>query len=127
MTAPTEFDGIYFLPGDDDSEMIISYFEFKEEYANGKPVGSNDIGDMFHFAFFRRDENGEPIFDDAFEAILGDPSTYVKNLAGANVYGCVVRKTDKSGKWFEDYLNKTAKRFMIQKMINAASAIAESK
>lgn len=127
MTAPNEFDGIYFLPGEDDEELVISYFDFKDEYANGKPVGSTDIGDMFHFAFFRRDENGEPLFDDAFEAILGDPTTYVRNLVGAKVYGCIVRKTEKSGKWFEDYLNKTAKRFMIQKMINAASAIAESK
>ena len=45
-----------------------------------------------------------PEFDDAFEAILGDPESYIKNLVGAGLYGCVVKKTTKSGKWFEDYL-----------------------
>jgi hypothetical protein len=45
-----------------------------------------------------------PEFDDAFEAILGDPESYIRNLVGAGLYGCVVRKTTKSGKWFEDYL-----------------------
>mgnify|MGYP000338725195 CR=1 FL=1 len=43
-------------------------------------------------------------FDDAFEAILGDPESYIKNLVGAGLYGCVVRKTTKTGKWFDNYL-----------------------
>jgi hypothetical protein len=45
-----------------------------------------------------------PEFNDAFEAILGDPESYIKNLVGAGLYGCVVRKTTKTGKWFENYL-----------------------
>lgn len=111
MVAPQNFDGIYFLPGDEDDTLVISYFDFKGEYANGRPIESSSMGDKFHFAFFKSDENDQPIFDESFEAILGDPSKYVNNLVGAGVYGCVVRKTNKSDKWFSEYLDRTKGRF----------------
>jgi hypothetical protein len=103
---PNEYDGIYFLPGEEDDELVIHCWEFKAntEYAGATPIEGNKIGNMYHIAFFRRDEEGNPIFDDHYEAILGDPESYIRNLVGAGLYGCVVRKTTKTGKWFDNYL-----------------------
>jgi hypothetical protein len=63
-----------------------------------------------------------PEFNDSFEAILGDPQNYVKNLTGTGLYGCVVRKTTKSGKWFEEYLTSVTGSVIIddlKKIINS--------
>lgn len=98
-----DYDGFWFLPHEDDG-LQLSFFTFAEEFAGGTPVDSSDNGDTYHLAFFKEDEEGMPLFDDAFEAILGDPQNYIRNLNGSGLYGCVVRKTTKSGKWFEDYL-----------------------
>jgi hypothetical protein len=103
MSNEETFDGFWFLPCEEEG-LNLSFFTFKDEYGGGTPIGGNQIGDNYHLAFFRENEEGMPEFDDAFEAILGDPETYIKNLVGAGLYGCVVRKTTKTGKWFEDYL-----------------------
>ena len=103
MSNEETFDGFWFLPCDEDG-LKLSFFTFKDEYGGGTPIGNSSIGDIYHLAFFKENEEGMPEFDDAFEAILGDPESYVKNLVGAGLYGCVVRKTTKTGKWFEDYL-----------------------
>jgi hypothetical protein len=103
MQNDQTFDGFWFLPCDEEG-LNLSFFTFKDEYGGGTPIGGNQIGDNYHLAFFKENEDGLPEFDDAFEAILGDPESYVKNLVGAGLYGCVVRKTTKTGKWFEDYL-----------------------
>ena len=103
MSNEETFDGFWFLPCDEEG-LNLSFFTFKDEYGGGTPIGGNQLGDNYHLAFFRENEEGLPEFDDAFEAILGDPESYIKNLVGAGLYGCVVRKTTKTGKWFEDYL-----------------------
>jgi len=103
MSNEETFDGFWFLPCEEEG-LNLSFFTFKDEYGGGTPIGGNQIGDNYHLAFFKENEEGLPEFDDAFEAILGDPETYIKNLVGAGLYGCVVRKTTKTGKWFEDYL-----------------------
>ena len=108
------YDGFYFLPGKDDAEMALSFFEFSEELGNQKKVDSkNEIGDLWHIAFFTKDENDNPQFNDSFEAIFSDPVAYVKNLCGTGLYGCVLRKTYKSVKWFNDYLDKVMNRVTI--------------
>ena len=103
MSNEETFDGFWFLPCDEEG-LNLSFFTFKDEFGGGTPIGGNQIGDNYHLAFFKENEEGLPEFDDAFEAILGDPETYIKNLVGAGLYGCVVRKTTKTGKWFDDYL-----------------------
>jgi len=103
MQNDQTFDGFWFLPCDEDG-LKLSFFTFGEEFGGGIPIGNSSIGDVYHLAFFKENEEGMPEFDDAFEAILGDPESYIKNLVGAGLYGCVVKKTTKSGKWFEDYL-----------------------
>lgn len=103
MSNEETFDGFWFLPCDEEG-LNLSFFTFKDEYGGGTPIGGNQMGDNYHLAFFKENEQGMPEFDDAFEAILGDPESYIKNLVGAGLYGCVVRKTTKTGKWFDDYL-----------------------
>jgi hypothetical protein len=46
------------------------------------------------------------ISDEQFEAIFADPITYIKNILGTDLYGCVLRKTDVSSKWWDIYLKK---------------------
>lgn len=119
------YDGIFFLPGDDEDETVFQFFNFKDDMAGGVLVEGSDVGPMYHIAFFREGEDGKPVFDDHFEAIIGDPHTYLKNISG--LYGCMVKKTDKSPKWFEEYLYKTAGRDMIAKMTGMLQGLAESK
>lgn len=102
-----EFDGFYFLPGENDDELKVAYFKMNSE-SIGAPVDVSPIGDTFHIAFFTKNEKGLPEFDDSFEAIFADPTVYVKNLVGHNLFGCIFRKTTTSSKWWENYLN-TAK------------------
>ena len=78
-------------------------------------------------AFFKRGEDGHPEFDDTFEAIFADPAVYVKGLIGANVYGCVLRKTEKSQKWFDEYLNRAKSSVMMLKVKGILTSIAETK
>ena len=123
---PDKYDGVYFLPGDDESELVISYFDFKGDMEGGVPGGGSQIGDVWQVAFFKQDEEGDPVFDDTFEAIFACPATYISNLAGSNVYGCMVRKTDKSVKWFDDYLKRIFTNVTIKKLKKYAEAIANT-
>jgi hypothetical protein len=122
--ASNEYDGIYFMPGEEGGELILSYFDFNKEMAGGTPIDGNNSGHMYHIAFFNHDEEGQPVYDESFEAILGDPVTYVKNLAGTGIYGFLVRKTEKSGKWFEKYLKSAIEQIIMRKMKYYAQAIA---
>lgn len=126
--TPNEYDGIYFLPGDTDDELVIHCWEFKTdtEYAGAKPIEGNQIGHMYHIAFFRKDEEGNPIFDEQYEAILGDPEAYLKNLTGAGLYGCVLKKTEKSGKWWEEYLKRALSYVTLKKLKTYAESIANT-
>lgn len=101
------YDGFYFIQGDEPGQMKIAFFRFKDETLVGEPIESTKVGNKYHVAFFNEDENGTPKFDETFEAIFADPKVYIQNLAGANLYGCILRKTNKSGKWWDDYLKKT--------------------
>jgi hypothetical protein len=127
--VPEEYDGFYFLPVENEEyedSLGFQFFKLKDEYQNGKPIDGNRNGDMYHIAFFGRDDEGQPIFDDAFEAILTEPTVYIENLLGEDLYGCVLRKTDNSSDWFDDYLQKTLSKIGITKLLNSAKSIAEN-
>ena len=110
------YDGFYFLPNNKDS-ALFNFFTFDEDdgdLANSKKVDSkNEVGDLWHIALFTQGEKGEPVFNDSFEAIFSDPEIYAQNLSSIGIYGCVLRKTDKSVKWFNDYLDKVRNRVTI--------------
>jgi hypothetical protein len=113
-----EYDGFYFLPlKDDEGGLKLSFFALKDEH-RGTPVDGNSFGDMFHIVMFRPDE------DDSFEAILGDPPQYIENLVGAKIYGCVLRKTDKSGEWIQDYLTGILGTVIVNKLKSYAKSIS---
>lgn len=124
--AKEEYDGFYFLPGGDDYEINIAYFKFKEDWES-RPIESSPLGDKYHIAFFKRDSNGDPMFDEEFEAIFADPSVYIKGLAGAKIYGCVLRKTEKSTKWWREYLDRAQKTCLMNKLVSVSNSILESK
>lgn len=128
--VPEKYDGFYFLPPDSENEegFIFHFFNLSNELTDGSPIDNSKLGDMFHVCFFKRDSSGKPEFDETFEAIFSDPITYVsKTLMGLEIYGCFCRKTDKSAKWFEDYLNRVVRPVTMSKMIDALKSIAESK
>lgn len=125
--AEKDFDGFYFLPGDDEFELNLAYFKFKDGEFYGEPVESTNLGHKYHIAFFKRDANGDPMFDDEFEAIFSDPTTYVKGLIGAEIYGCVLRKTESSAKWWEEYLTRAQKVCIINKLKKVTEGILEQK
>jgi len=107
--ADTEYDGFYFLPDEESDGIRLSFFTFNKKAFKGKPIGGTEIGDMFHIAFFRKNEDGLPEYDDDFEAIFADPVVYIESLVGSNLFGCILRKTEKSGKWWKIFLTDTKK------------------
>lgn len=134
-----DYDGFYFLPpnilykensitanddesgegagGGEETSLNLAYFKFKPETNIGAPIESTAIGDKFHVAFFRKDEAGDPVFDDEFEAIFADPSVYIKNLIGMNIYGCFLRKTENSTAWWHEYLTEVRRTCTITNTI----------
>jgi hypothetical protein len=125
MDDSAKYDGFYILPGDDDG-LKLSYFDFKDDFDKGKKIGGNAMGDMYHVIFMKAGEDSLPILDDHFEAIFANPETYVKNLLGAEIFGCFVKKTENSWKWVDDYLKRTLARVTMMKMKNYAKSIAEN-
>jgi hypothetical protein len=118
------YDGFYFLPlKDDEDGLKLSFFTLKDEH-RGAPIDGSSFGDMFHIVMFRPDDDGHPILDDSFEAILGDPAQYIENLVGAKIYGCVLRKTDKSGEWIHDYLTGILGSVIVNKLKSYANSIS---
>jgi hypothetical protein len=122
-----EYDGFYFLPGEEDGDINLAYFRFKQSEEYGEPVEYSSLGDKYHVAFFRKDVNGDPVFDEEFEAIFADPAVYIKNLIGSGIYGCFLRKTENSSEWWREYLTKAQQACMINKMKNVCQSILESR
>ncbi len=126
MPDAKDFDGFYILPHKDDDGLRLSFFVFNYDFEKWKKIDHTSLGDMYHVVFLTQGEDGSPELDDHFEAIFADPEVYVKGLLGANVYGCMVRKTENSWKWIEEYLKKLLGRVMINKMKNYAGSIAKN-
>lgn len=123
-SIPKEYDGIYFLPGDEEDEMKFSFFDMNDESYDREPIENTIIGDKFHIAFFTMDEDGSAVFDEHFEAIFADPMTYLQGFIGQDLYGCLVRKTKSSGKWWNDYLERAQVR---TRMLKESQSIVDAK
>lgn len=126
MPEAKDYDGFYILPHrDDDNGLKLSFFDFTDDFEKGEKIEHTSLGDKYHVIFLTQGEDGNPELDDHFEAIFADPEVYVKGLLGANIYGCMVRKTENSWKWVEEYLKRLLGRVMMNKMKNYAGSIAE--
>tara|TARA_X000001388_G_scaffold23008_1_gene15646 strand:- start:1718 stop:2137 length:420 start_codon:yes stop_codon:yes gene_type:complete len=127
--VPEKYDGFYFLPLEtaDQEGFDFKFFNLKEEDTSHESIEGNNIGDMYHICILKRNKNNGADFDDAFEAILGDPLQYVMNLAGTGLYGTVLRKTKTSGKWFQDYLTDTKLKLYNKKVTKALKSILGNK
>ena len=111
------YDGFFFTPGSEDDELELSFFDYKDEkLKNAEKVENTAVGDKYHIAFFKPDEEGFVQFDESFEAIFADPVIYVQNLSGTNLFGCILRKTTHSYKWFDNYLKKAKENVTIHNM-----------
>jgi hypothetical protein len=111
------FDGFFFTPGVEDGELELSFFDYNEEnLKNAEKVENTAYGDKYHIAFFKPDGEGFVEFDETFEAIFADPVAYVENLNGTELFGCVLRKTTQSDKWFNNYLTKAKENVTIHNM-----------
>jgi hypothetical protein len=111
------YDGFFFTPGAEDGELELSFFDYNDEnLKNAEKVENTAIGDKYHIAFFKPDEDGLVEFDDTFEAIFADPVAYVENLNGTELFGCILRKTTQSDKWFNNYLTKAKESVTIHNM-----------
>ena len=67
------YDGFFFTPGSEDDELELSFFDYKDEkLKNAEKVENTAVGDMYHIAFFKPDEEGFVHFDESFEAIFAD-------------------------------------------------------
>jgi hypothetical protein len=124
----SEFDGFYFVPDDDDYEenCKIAFFKIKDGEGNSEPIESSEMGLKYHLCLFTHDENSLPVFDDAFEAILVDPLVYVKGLVGTGISGCIVKKSEKSEKWWIDYLDYIMNGEFKQKAREALESVAQN-
>lgn len=104
-----QYDGFFFYPFYEEDVHVdysIEGFVFNDKKLKSKKIEFTEIGDMYHIAFFKADKETILKFDEDFEAIFADPLTYVKNLIGSSLYGCMVRKTSKSSKWFKKFLTE---------------------
>lgn len=120
-----DYDGFYILPSLHDDGIKLSYFDFNDDFEKGKKIESTSFGDKYHVIFLVAGKNDIPELDDHFEAIFSDPEIYVQGLLGADVYGCMVRKTENSSIWVEEYLKRTLGRVMIEKTKMYAESIAK--
>ena len=127
MPEAKDYDGFYILPHrDDDDGLKLSFFDFTDDFEKGEKIEHTSLGDKYHVIFLTQGKDGHPELNDHFEAIFADPEVYVKGLLGANIYGCMVRKTENSWKWVEEYLKRLLGRVMINKMKNYAGSIAKN-
>ena len=122
-----KYDGVYFLPHEQDGNEGLKYqfFELKEEDLD-EPIESSSLGNKYHLVFFKEGDDGLPVLEDQFEAILVDPATYLHGLLGAGVYGCILRKTAKSQDWIDNYLDGVLKSVLKKKLLNYAESIVEN-
>lgn len=116
MNVPEKYDGFGIIPDDEEGNEKVVFFELSDESKNGTPIEGSTLGDMYHIVIFKLNpENSDLEYNDSFEAIFIDPLYYAKRLL-PHFYCTMIRKTDKSVKWFEEYLIEIMGRVMIKKL-----------
>ena len=114
MSIPETYDGFTIIPGDEDyDDSQVVFFNLEKESSEGIPIDNSPVGDMYHVVLFESLPDIEDVkYDETFEAIFIDPLVYAKRLL-PNFFSMFVRKTDKSGPWFEDYMKTLLTELLI--------------
>lgn len=116
MDTPKKYDGFTIVPDGEYGNSKIVFFELGDDAKNGTPIENSELGDMFHVVIYKFNKEQNDIeFDDTFEAIFVDPVHYAKRLL-PNFYCTIIRKTNTSVKWFEDYLTDLFGRVILKKL-----------
>ena len=109
-----EYDGFYFLPPDEEDayhdDLKMVFFTKENKTLDDVSTKMPNNGYWFHVVFFKEDDEGKPKFDSNFEAIFLDPIEYVKGLIGSNLYGVILKKTEKSKEWIDKYIDDTEQK-----------------
>ena len=122
MAENIEYDGFVIVPENLEESKIV-YFNLNDGHEKGNPIENSELGDMYHVVYFKMNADNTDIeFDDTFEAIFIDPVYYARLLL-PSFYCMIVRKTDKSVKWFEDYLKDLLERAILTKLKKHKAAL----
>lgn len=130
MSDIPPFDGVYFYPDPENSKKLAQdWFLLEDEkYKNQPPIDGNEMGDCYHVAFIGKDRMNYPYVQEVYEAIFSDLETYINtSLSGAKVQGVILRKTDTSGQWIDEYRNNLGKNVRLHKLHVLAKSILEEK
>ena len=95
-----DFDGVYFCKtkeGDNDG-WSLTFLSLNEK--KDRKFEEHDAGLKYQVMFH---DNGKV---ELFEAILGDPNTYLKNLIDSNQEGLIIKKCKRSKKIISQILGK---------------------
>lgn len=123
MPETEKYDGFTIVPDGNFDVSQIVFFELDDESKKGTPIENTELGDMYHVIMYRVNKEQTDIeFDDTFEAIFIDPLVYAKSLL-PNFYCTIIRKTDKSVKWIEEFLTDMFNRIIISKLKNYKEAL----
>ena len=97
-----KYDCLFFHPS---QTGLIDFYEIKLDEKYQSIESHDNMADTYHIALFDFDNaNNECILSDTFEAMLLDPYVYVTDTLGNTTQGCILRKTKKSNKFFNDWI-----------------------
>jgi hypothetical protein len=117
-----DYDGFVIVPENTEESKIV-FFHLNDGAEKGTPIENTELGDKYHVVYFKLNSSKDDIeFDDTFEAIFVDPVYYAKRLL-PSFYCMIVRKTDKSVAWFEEYLRELLERAILSKVKNYKAAL----
>jgi hypothetical protein len=104
MNDEEYYDGFFFLPGKVKDQFVLHFFELKNKSTHTQDYSCT----KYHIALFTINKDRKVSYDN-FEANLGDAVGYATNLVKNNIFGCIVRKTQESKLWWDNYLSDTNK------------------
>ena len=97
-----EYDCLFFHPSPSGQ---IDFYEIKLDEKYQSTESHTNMADSYHIALFDFDAaNNECILSENFDAMLLDPYVYVTDTLGYGLQGCILRKTKKSDKFFDDWI-----------------------
>lgn len=96
-----EYDGVYFIKNPaDDEKWDFSFMRMSLESENNFHI--HPVGFIYKILHLNRNGNGI----DVFEAVIGDPNHYIKNMIKSNQEGLIIKKCDRAEQIFDLVIKK---------------------